>query len=382
MYAPPGTKVGGVKPSKVENKDWIDEETAVKLLFRSGFIPLPTINLELGKIMVQASKCAGDYWSWANGADIIQWALRGGRMNGLVDLTNVRTLEDVESARIAQEEQFNIKHAQIIQQVRETLKDRPIDLEIAETIPEGQLYPKDHQATSVWYHYERKLHENLKMKDRTVEKRKQQLRHKIRHKLAQYQTILEEMKVTKAEIAMLESGKGEVWINPEFASLEKFEQVQLLEETGEFSPHDPDNREFRPKTTGPFRNFPPREYEGTPPPPPPTPPVEPRTWGFRKLADTDDYAKRYKDLLKHLAEKEELKSMLKPSPTSRKWDASQSRDSTVSAHGSGTMNFHGLPELDQAVWEETGAYKELESDLGEDRGQDRELETERRRWGQ
>ncbi|KAK6349404.1 hypothetical protein TWF696_005690 [Orbilia brochopaga] len=262
MYAPPGTKIGGIKATKIENKDWIEEETAIKLLFRSGFIPLPTINAELGKIMIQASKCASDYWGWIHANDIQQWALRGGRMNGLVDLTNVRKLEDVDAARKRQQKEFIEKHAKIIDQARELLEREPVSPEIAVTIPDGQLYPIGHAAANLWFRYERSVHQSRKHKDRNLEKQRKLLRQKIKGKLAKYESILEEMKVTKAEIAMLESGQGEVWINPEFAALEKSEQVQLLQRSGEFDPSDPTLREDRPAGAGPFKVYPRRLVSG------------------------------------------------------------------------------------------------------------------------
>ncbi|KAJ6265066.1 hypothetical protein Dda_1221 [Drechslerella dactyloides] len=256
MYAPPRTKIGDVKATKIENKDWIEEETAVKLLFRSGFIPLPTINPELGKIMSQASKCAGDYWSFIAAQDIGRWAVRGGRMNGLVDLTDVRKLDGVEAARKLQHGKFTEKKAAVIQQAQELLESQPIAPKVAAALPQGQLYPFGHPAAEVWLRHERGLHATARMQSISAQRKKKLLKAKIKAKLAEYERVLEEMKMTKAEITLLESGQGEVWINPEFAALEKREQVDFLQQTGEFDPDDPSIRRERPRGPGPFRAYP------------------------------------------------------------------------------------------------------------------------------
>ncbi|KAF3925878.1 hypothetical protein ABW20_dc0104301 [Dactylellina cionopaga] len=254
MYAPKGTKINGTKSSQVENKEWIDEETAIKLLFRSAFIPLPAVNADLGIFLAKASINAGDFWDWTSSRDVERWALRGGRSNGLVNLVNVKKMEGVEAARAQQQEQFMTHHAALLEAVRELLKEHPITPKAAAKIPPGQFYPENHPAVSLWREYETSLL-RTNMEDRKEKgKNLRTLKNQIQSKLALYDKALEEMKVTKAEILLLERGQGEVWADPNFISLPSEERVEILEGLGELRKPKAPPRE-RPSTYKVYEHF-------------------------------------------------------------------------------------------------------------------------------
>lgn len=228
MYAPKGTKVGGLSPSKVEDKEWIEEEVAVKLLFRSGFIALPTVNPVLGETLARAAMNGGDDWPWIRAADVKRWAVRGGRRNGLVDLSTVTRMSKVEEARKTQQQQFLEEHAEFLDEIRETLKKYPITPEKLANIPPGQFYPPDHAAVDLWRRFEMKKVNVLRVETKAASKAKSENRKALQRKLDQVDRVLEEMKKTKAEILMIERGQGETWVNPDWVRLKTSDRAELV----------------------------------------------------------------------------------------------------------------------------------------------------------
>ncbi|KAK6535065.1 hypothetical protein TWF281_006363 [Arthrobotrys megalospora] len=229
MYAPKGTKIGGLNPSAVENKEWIEEETAVKLLFRSALIQLPTVNPVLGQILGEASINNGKIWKWTDIDDVHRWALRGGRQNGLVNLTKVTRMTQVETARKEQQLQFLEDHKELLNEIREILKEDPITPEDLEKIPLGQFYPQGHPAVGAWRSYEFAKVKEQRYRIRRDARADAELQKKIKAKLREVDQVLEEMKVTKAEILMLERGQGETWGDREFSSLRTRDRAEKIQ---------------------------------------------------------------------------------------------------------------------------------------------------------
>ncbi|KAK6350395.1 hypothetical protein TWF718_003587 [Orbilia javanica] len=228
MYAPKGTKIGGLSPSKVEDKGWIEEETVLRLLFRSGFIALPSINPLLGETLARAAMNGGDSWPWIRRNDITRWALRGGRKNGLIDLSKVTRMDQVEKAREKQQQQFLEEHSEFLDRVKETLKTHPITPEELANIPPGQFYPYTHPAVDVWRKFEMGKVEALRTEKEAAKKLKAASRKALQQKLVHVDHILEEMKKTKAEILLIERGQGETWVNPQWAKLGSADRAGII----------------------------------------------------------------------------------------------------------------------------------------------------------
>ncbi|KAK6362364.1 hypothetical protein TWF730_006056 [Orbilia blumenaviensis] len=233
MFAPKGTKIGGLAPSKVENKEWIEEETAVKLLFRSGFIALPSVNPVIGEYLAYAAINKGDRLRATSIEDATRWALRGGRKNGLVDLSKVSRMDQVEKARKEQQKQFLEEHKEFLVELRDILKEHPITPESAALIPPGQFYPSGHPAVIAWRDYEFGKVKTYREELDVVDKQKAALKRQLKKKLQEVDVLLEQMKVTKAEILLLERGQGETWANPGFASLRTRERANMIQARGE-----------------------------------------------------------------------------------------------------------------------------------------------------
>ncbi|KAF3933248.1 hypothetical protein ABW19_dt0205746 [Dactylella cylindrospora] len=226
MYAPPKTKIGNTRASQIEDKDWIDEETAIQLLFRSGFIALPKINPELGKVMSQAGRNSLENYDWIKGSDALRWGMRGGRANGLVDLTNVRRMEDVEEAREEQREKFMKENEDVLQRAQRILQETPITPTQQATIPDGYLYPEDHEVTKYWKSVDWHRFAATRHEARDKKMEKLALKRELKAKLKEYEEVLEEMKVTKARILLLERGEGEVWADPDHSGMTKREKME------------------------------------------------------------------------------------------------------------------------------------------------------------
>ncbi|EPS35273.1 hypothetical protein H072_11425 [Dactylellina haptotyla CBS 200.50] len=233
MFAPKGMMINGVKASLVENKEWIEEETAVKLLFRSGFIELPTVNQQLGKAFVVASRGTPEFWSWSTNGDKQVWALRGGRTNGLVDLSKVKNMSDIDAAQERQQKQFMIDNKEILEKTSALLAKNPITRSDAEKIPPGHFYPKHHPAVKLWMDHYIKASEKEHDERRLVGGKEGKARQKLKEKLVEYDQLLEDIKLTRAQILMMERGEGETWSQPEFLALPKAQKIQYLEKTGE-----------------------------------------------------------------------------------------------------------------------------------------------------
>ncbi|KAK6535702.1 hypothetical protein TWF694_002152 [Orbilia ellipsospora] len=238
MYAPPGTKIGNQKASQVEDKEWIDEETAVKILFRSNFIILPTVNPEIGKIFAKASMCSPETWPWTRAGEGERWALRGGRMNGLVDLSDVKKLSKLEEAREKQTEAFMTEHKALLNKIAELLQTHPITAEEAAALPSGQLYPAGHPAVALWSRWEQKLYKTKLAETAETTRKRQTLRQTLDNKVVEYDAVLDELKRTEAELLMLESGQGESWVDPAFIKLKPWERRELLEKEGDINEED------------------------------------------------------------------------------------------------------------------------------------------------
>ncbi|KAK6506604.1 hypothetical protein TWF481_005062 [Arthrobotrys musiformis] len=219
MYAPKGTKIGGLLPSKVEDKEWIEEETAVRLLFRCGFIELPTVNKVIGNMFAEAAINDAKLWPWARAGDVKRWALRGGRKNGLLDLSAVQRTAQIEDARKEQQSQFLEENREFLEKVREILKEHPIKAEDLAKIPLGQFYPKNHQAVDAWQQYELEKFEAHRSKTRSAAAKKSGHQKLLKKKLEEIDEALKQVEQTKAEIVMIEGGLGESWISPGWSRL-------------------------------------------------------------------------------------------------------------------------------------------------------------------
>ncbi|KAF3083316.1 hypothetical protein TWF569_005782 [Orbilia oligospora] len=228
MYAPKGTRIGGQNPAKIEDKEWIEEETAVRLLFRSGFVALPSVSPVIGEDFARAAMNGGDHWPWIRNHDVKRWALRGGRKNGLIDLSKVNRMSKVEDARKEQQQQFLEEHAHFLDKIREVLKEHPITPENLAKIPPGQFYPEDHQAVDMWYDFEMQKTNAIRAETRSANDKKADNRRLLRQKLRQISLVLEEMKKTKAEILLIESGQGESWADPTWSKLNTRERGEII----------------------------------------------------------------------------------------------------------------------------------------------------------
>ncbi|KAF3914100.1 hypothetical protein AA313_de0205215 [Arthrobotrys entomopaga] len=233
MYAPPKTKIGSKKASQVEDKEWIDEETAVKILFRSNLLNLPSVNPEIGKIFAKASRCPPEPWPWAPNGEGDRWAMRGGRMNGLVDLSNVKESSELEKERTLQTERFKTEHNALFRRIEELMEAHPITAEQAVALPPGQMYPADHPVVELWKRWESQLYRRQVDESVNVKKKKQALQKALDAKIIEYDATLEQLKKTEAELLMMESGQGESWVDPSFIKLHPRDRIELLEKGGD-----------------------------------------------------------------------------------------------------------------------------------------------------
>ncbi|KAK6521905.1 hypothetical protein TWF506_002106 [Arthrobotrys conoides] len=237
MYAPKGTKIGSQNPSKVEDKEWIEEETAVRLLFRCGFVALPTINPLNGENLALAAVNKGDNWPWTRDLDVNRWALRGGRKNGLVDLSKVKTMDQFEAARKEQQQQFLDENADFLEEIREVLKEHPITPESLAEIPPGQFYPRGHPAVDMWQKFEMEKVRAHRAENKAKMGLKTANRKALRKKLMMVDKVLAEMKKTKAEILLIESGLGESWVDPIWANLKTIRRSEIISKKENKSNH-------------------------------------------------------------------------------------------------------------------------------------------------